>query len=104
MPIVRFKKIQSSDDVLNRVQDSVKTTTDSIQSNPILQGQNLASQTFKAGKETAVNTLLGRTLIGWFVCSQQGQGVLSENAAKRTTQTIYLTANTADVTASIFVF
>lgn len=116
--IQKFRKqIITPDDspheALNRVQDSVKATTDAIVANPVIQGQLLVGLKFAPNVSTAVNHKLGRKITGWHVSRTQSYSVsltslvnnnsvttqipaqvmFSEDRSRETTTTIYITAN-----------
>ena len=65
MSIQQVTKVQSSDPVLNRIQDQLQKLNP-VLANPLLNG-NLVGPVALDTSPVAVNHLLGRNYIGWFV-------------------------------------
>ena len=107
MAIPKFRPIVTGNNDLDRVQTSIKATTDHIQSNPVVSGQLITGVVLKADVETAVLHKLGRMVQGWHVSRPQGTGgsfMPTENVAKATTTTVYLTSPQFDLTTDIFFY
>jgi len=62
-----FPKIQSDDDVQNRIQDNIAQTIAPIIAQPILGGNLLTGIVLVSGQDNIVNHKLGRKLQGWVV-------------------------------------
>ena len=86
--IPAFTTLNHTDNLINKIEDSVKKTTDGILSNPIINGKVLSGVTLKANTTTTVNHLLDRALQGWFIVSMKSPSIVWET--KRDNSAIYL--------------
>lgn len=101
----KFTTLQSSDAVLNRVQDNIAK-----QVNPALKSR-LSNGILLIGvvigvSGVAVNHKLGRKLLGWFVTDQNANAVVwrSDYAAPVNAQAVLNLSASAVVTVNLWVF
>ena len=97
-------KIQSTDDVTNRIQDQLISKMNPVLSNQLTNGSLLTSISLNSGSNT-VNHKLGRKLVGWFVTRLRANVQIwdSQDGNKNDSQTLLLNAS-GSVTVDIWVF
>jgi hypothetical protein len=74
MSIPAFSRIQSQDDVLNRVQQNLSRSLNPIVQLPQTQGQILQNVILASGTNI-IEHKLGRTLLGWYPVRMRGNFV-----------------------------
>jgi hypothetical protein len=100
----KIQHIQTSDRVLNMIQDNISNILDPYSSKEILQGQFLTGITLVSGTNT-VSHKLARKLIGWFVVRQRASAIIHDNQDTQTRPDLFLTlVASAAVTVDLYVF
>lgn len=96
MPLIpTVTTFNHEDSLVNKVQDTVKRTTDGILANPLVNGILLTAVTLKAGS-TVVDHKLGRACRGWYLVSPKGPYVVWETKRDNSSLTLsYLYLNSA---------
>jgi hypothetical protein len=97
-----FRKLNTDDDVLNRLQDNVGQTLGPVLACPLLAGQQLNNISLNAGVNS-VNHLLGRTPLGCIVTSLSASVTLNADVSTATATVISIGV-TAPTTASFWVY
>lgn len=105
MTITPFRRVRSSDDVIQQLQDAINLPLQDISAKTILDGQLLKDVILKTGSVNTINHKLGRNLVGYIVTMQDAQSNLWSTQAsnKLPNLTLYLSCS-ADVTLSLWVF
>lgn len=105
MAIKSFKRIQSTDRVVNQMQDNIEQVLRRIISSAILSGQLIEDVDIVTGTEKVVNHGLGRELRGWFIVRQNANANLWDSQATNTLSNKTLILNSsANVKISLWVF
>lgn len=99
-----FAKLQSDDDVLNRVQDRVKGSLDALVKQPFLNGVLLEDVVLASGAFTAVNHRLGRPWSGYVVFARNANAVLWHQAPAADANVFIYLQPSANVTVDLWVF
>ena len=99
-----YTKLNTQDELQNRIQDNTKKAVASVSSNPIVQGSILSGVSLKSGDNT-VDHKLGKKLTGWFIVSIRGAATIydKQDSNAQPSQTLVLNSSTA-VSVDIFVF
>ena len=102
--LTKLSKVQSTDDVLNRVQDGLIRSLNPVLGNQILQGQLLQSVSLATGLNT-INHKLGRDLVGWFITRLRANSIVwdSQDTNQSSNLTLILNAS-APVVIDLWVF
>ena len=103
MTLPRFSKVQVDDEALNRMQDRIKTVTDALVANSLLDGR-LVTVTLASGGFTAVSHGLARPPQGYIVLRRDANANIWDlpNAAD-SFAFLYLQPS-ATVTVTLWVF
>lgn len=96
--------VNTSDNVINRVQDNVLAGLKAVAQSPLLGGTLLKSVTLVSGDNT-IRHGLGSALSGWFVVRQRAAATIYDKQDANTIpdKTLTLTASAA-VTVDLYVF
>lgn len=103
MALPAMKKTQSTDRVINAIQDNVETALRPILKNPLLDGRLIEGIDITVGEACTVEHGLGRNLRGWFVVSPNASSNVWETASALPTKTLILNAS-ANVRISVWIF
>ncbi len=93
MAIQQVTKVQSTDPVLNRIQDQLQKLNP-VLSNPLLNG-NLVGPVALGTDAVAVNHLLSRNYVGWFIVDIDADETVFRASADNPAQVINLQASGA---------
>lgn len=105
MGLKSFSKIQSDDEVLNRVQDNVAQTFQPIIQQPILGGNILPGISLLTGVDNNVPHKLGRKLIGYMVVRKNSNSTVWDSQGFNLSQNSTLILNcSANTTVDLWVF
>lgn len=99
-----YTKLNTNDELQNRIQDNTKKAVSSVASNPIVQGSILSNVSLKSGDNT-VDHKLGKKLTGWFIVKIRGAATIydKQDSNAQASQTLVLNSSAA-VSVDIFVF
>jgi hypothetical protein len=99
-----YTKLNTQDELQNRIQDNTKKAVASVNSNPIMQGSILSGVSLKSGDNT-VDHKLGKKLTGWFIVRIRGAATIydKQDSNAQASQTLVLNSSAA-VSVDIFVF
>lgn len=99
-----YTKLNTNDELQNRIQDNTKKAVSSVASNPIVQGSILSNVSLKSGDNT-VDHKLGKKLTGWFIVRIRGAATIydKQDSNAQASQTLVLNSSAA-VSVDIFVF
>lgn len=101
---VNIPKVQTPNRQVNQLQDNIRTSLAPILQNPVVMGQVLQSVPLTTGANS-VNTLLNRTLQGWFIVRQRAAAsVYDTQDSNATPQTTLNLVSSADVVIDLYVF
>lgn len=99
-----YKKINSPDEILNRVQDEVSNAISQLLRTELLDGRLIQNVVLTAG-ENSVEHKLDRAPIGWVVTRKRANSEVWDSQDDNTRPNRFLTLNaSADVTVDIWVF
>jgi len=100
----KLQRIQTSDRVLNMIQDNVSNILDPYSSKDILQGQILQNVVLSSGANTVAHKL-NRKLIGWFIVRQRSSATIYDTQDTQQAPALFLSlVASAGVTVDIYVF
>ena len=99
-----FSKVQTTDRVVNQLQDNIANALSPILKNPQVDGYILSKVTLVSGSNS-INHGLDRELQGWFIVRQRASASIYDAEDSNTTpqKTIMLTSS-AGVVVDIYVF
>ena len=102
--MAQLQKLNTQDELANRIQDNTKKAITQINSNALTSGTILTSQSLKAGDNT-INHKLGKNLSGWFIVRQRAAATFydKQDSNSSPAQTLILNASAA-VVVDIYVF
>ena len=101
---MRIQKINTTDRIINMVQDNIANVLEPLSSNPLMSGLILTSVVLKTGSNT-VNHKLGRKLRGWFIVRQRSAASIYDNQDSNTLNAVSLIlVSSANVTVDLYVF
>lgn len=102
---MRIERLNTSDALLNRIQDNIKKVVDPVASLETNSGLILTSVNLTSGANS-INHTLGRNLLGWFIVRQRNvASSFFDTQDSNTTPAITLNLNSsAGVVVDIFVF
>lgn len=102
--MIKFRKIQSQDRVLNMMQDWLLTVINPLLGNEIIGGQILTKIALVSGSNN-VNHGLGRPLLGWYLVRQRASATVYDTQDANTTpQSTLLLTSSGSITVDIAVF
>ena len=99
-----YTKLNTQDEVQNRIQDNTKKAVNAASNTPLNQGAILTSIALKSGDNT-VDHKLGKKLSGWFIVRLRGAATIydKQDGNAQSSQTLILNSSAA-VTVDIYVF
>lgn len=102
--MARLFKVQTTDRIVNQLQDNIANFIEPIASNVLLPGIILKSVALAASSNT-IQHKLGRLLQGWFIVRQRASASIydTQDTNPTPTTTLILTSS-AVVTVDIYVF
>jgi hypothetical protein len=104
----KLKKIQSSSDELNRIQDSLIAGMNPVLNSVIVNGNLVKSVNLDRSKDNIVNHGLGRNYIGWIITRRYnsvGFTDVFESATQNNSPDKFLLLNTlSDLTCDLWIF
>lgn len=100
-----FRKITLSTAALQKFQENVRSSVDSIVACPIIDGVLLEKVELKSATTTYINHKLGRKPQGWLIVRQRGNSIIwdLQDNNKNKTSTLAL-ACSADVIVDVWIF
>lgn len=104
MSLIKFPKLQSTDQTLNLVQDNLIRTLNPVFDTPTLGGQILTKVPLVIGSNS-INHKLGRNLVGWQIVRQRALASIYDTQDTNTTPSITLNlVSDAIVVVDLYVF
>lgn len=102
--MARLFKVQTTDRVVNQLQDNIANLVEPLSGNPLLSGIILKNVALAAASNT-IQHGLGRLLLGWFIVRQRASASIydTQDTNPTPTTTLRLTSS-AVVTVDIYVF
>ena len=102
--MARVFKIQTTDRVMNQLQDNIANLLEPISDNVLLPGIILKNVALAVGSNT-IQHQLGRLLLGWFIVRQRASASIydTQDTNQSPTTTLLLTSS-AVVKVDIYVF
>lgn len=102
--IIKFYKLHTKDEIINRIQDNLITTLNPIFNNPTIDGVVLSQVTLQTGTNI-INHKLGRNLIGWELTRKRAIADIYDDQDNNLTpaQTLVLISS-ANIIVDIYVF
>lgn len=102
--LMKFTKLNTPDQLLNRVQDNVDRSLNPVIDVPILDGVLLQSVTLASGSNV-INHTLGKTLTGWSIVRQRGvASIYDEQSSNKFPSRTLLLNSSAAVSVDLWVF
>jgi hypothetical protein len=102
--MARLFKVQTTDRVVNQLQDNIANFIEPIGDNVLLPGIILKNVALAVGSNT-IQHGLGRLLLGWFIVRQRASASIYDTQDTNTSQTTTLKlTSSAVVTVDIYVF
>ena len=100
----RLFKVQTTDRVVNQLQDNIANFVEPISDNVLLPGIILKNVALAASSNT-IQHKLGRLLLGWFIVRQRASASIydTQDTNPTPTKTLLLTSS-AVVTVDLYVF
>lgn len=104
--IAQFTKIQSPDDVLNRVQDQLAKTLNPVLRNSLLNGNLVRGVVLVASTPQQVAHGLGRPWVSFFVCNPRAAAEIYGTSLPTdgNANLVLSVESSADVTTDLWVF
>jgi hypothetical protein len=100
----KLQRIQTSDRVINMIQDNVSNIIDPLSSKEILQGQILTKIALTTGTNNVAHKL-NRRLLGWFIVRQRASASIYDTQDTNPSPDTFLRLVTsANVTVDLYVF
>ena len=102
--MARLFKVQTTDRVVNQLQDNIANFIEPIGDNVLLSGIILKNVALAVGSNT-IQHGLGRLLLGWFIVRQRASASIYDTQDNnKTPQTTLLLTSSAVVKVDIYVF
>ena len=100
----RLFKVQTTDRIVNQLQDNIANFVEPISDNVLLPGIILKNVALAVGSNT-IQHKLGRLLQGWFIVRQRASASIYDTQDTNTSQTTTLRlTSSAVVTVDLYVF
>ena len=104
MSLPSFSKVQVADEALNRMQDRIKTVTDALVANRLLDGVLLENVVLTAGVFTPVSHQLARPWQGYLVFARNANATIWSQPISADGATFLYLQPSATVTVNLWVF
>jgi len=101
----RFKRLDTQDEALSRVQENVDTAIGSLPSTEIIQGRLVKNIALISSATNSVDHKLGRALIGWQIIRIRSNSIIWDTQDTNSIPQLTLNLNcSANVTVDLWVF
>jgi len=101
----RFKKLETADTMISRIQDNVEQAIKQLPTTEIIQGRLLINVSLVSGSINFVDHKLGRKLIGWKITRIRANSIIWDSQDTNVSPDKLLSLNcNNNVTVDIWVF